>query len=95
MATIYPGPWPTLVQFFCSCDQDSAFGVMAKDLRHAAGLAAIRLHDQVFDGVDPDDPFACDTAESAYAALLTDLKIYEPKAWDAHCLRRYQQGGAA
>lgn len=89
MATIYPGPWPSLQQYFCSVDPARAFGVMAKDRRHAAGLAASRLYDDVWDDVDPDDPFACDTAEQVYAALLARLCIYEPREWDAVCLRDY------
>lgn len=89
---VLPGPWPELPPvWYCSVNSGaSAFSVFGKTRKEAVGKAASALYDEAFRDVDANDPFAMDTAEQHYGALLARLSMYSPQEWTAHCVEIHQ-----
>jgi hypothetical protein len=83
---------------------NSAWSVHAKTLKEAAGNAACDLHRSITREVYTaaqlrvdyaDCPFELDAAcdaeiERRYSAELAKLHLYEPAAWNDHCIAIYR-----
>ena len=97
MPLVLQGPWPELPPtWFCSINHGaSAFSVFGQTRKEAIGRAAAALYDEAFRDVDARDPFAMDTAEQHYSALLTRMAIYTAQEWTEHVLRTHAAEQAA
>lgn len=94
---VLPGPWPELPPtWYCSVDGgNSAFSVFGQTRKEAVSKAAAAIYDEAFRDVDANDPFAMDTAEQQYGALLERLSMYTPQEWTQHCVAIYEAEKAA